>query len=184
MNIPLALLASEESGATLNIWPDPATFLQSLILFSILALVLWKFAWPQILDALAERERHIKSEIEKAEKNRAESERLLKEYEAKLEASRIEAQKMIDEGKADALLLKDRILGEAREEGGKIVERARREIQLAEDKAIEELHRQTVELAVGAASRILERALKPEDHREIVDRFVQETQRSLSREKA
>ena len=184
MNFSAALLASEETGVSLNIWPDLATFTHSLILFSILAFVLWKFAWPHILHALEERELHIKEEIDRAEKNRAESERVLKEYQVNLEAARADAQKIIDEGKADALRLREQILKETREESARLTAQATREIKLAEAKALHGLKVRTVELATSAAERILERALKPEDHREVVDRFIQETDRELSRREA
>ena len=150
-----ALIGSGGGGGGPHLIPDLATFLQTLVLFSVLVGVLWKFAWPGILKALEEREHHIKDEIERAEKNRAESEKLLKTYEAKLEAARAEAQKMIDEGKADATRLKDQILKEAREEAEKTVARAKREIELAGDKAAAELRERTVEIAIQAAGRIL-----------------------------
>ncbi len=185
MTAVLSLLASGDAhgGGGFNFMdlliPDLATFVQSLILFSILAGVLWKFAWPAILEALEAREHHIKDEIARAEKGRAESERLMKEYQAKLEASRAEAQRIIDEGKADATRLKDQILKEAREEGERLVKGARREIELAEAKAMESLRTRAVDLAIGAAGRILERSLKPEDHRDVAGRFIQETERAL-----
>lgn len=175
----LALIGSEAGGATLDLLPKFGPFIQSLVLFSVLALVLWKFAWPSILHALEEREHHIKGEIEKAEKARLESEKLLKDYQAKLETSRLEAQKIIDEGKADATRLKDQILKEAREEGERLVKGAKREIELAEAKAVEGLRTKAVDLAIAAAGRILERSLKPEDHRDVASRFIQETERAL-----
>lgn len=184
--VPAVLAAASSGPEGFNfmnlILPDWATLIQSAILFAILAGVLWKFAWPSILQALEAREHHIKEEIARAEKGRAESERLLKEYQSRLEASRAEAQKIIDEGKADALRLRDQILAEARAEGERLVKNAQREIALAEAKAVEELRRRTVELATAAAARILERSLRPEDHRDVVERFVQETERALARQ--
>lgn len=185
MTAVLSLLAADAAhgGGGFNFMdlliPDLATFVQSLILFTILAVVLWKFAWPSILHALEEREHHIKHEIETAEKNRVETERALKEYQAKLEASKAEAQRIIDEGKADALRLKDQILKEAREEGERLVKGAKREIELAEAKAAESLRTKAVDLAIAAAGRVLERSLKPEDHRDVASRFIQETERAM-----
>lgn len=186
VSLPLASAESHGGGAFSFmdlLIPDLGTFVQSAILFSILALVLWKFAWPSILHALEEREHHIKGEIDRAERNRAESEKLLKDYQAKLEASRVDAQKIIDEGKADALRLRDQILKEAREEGTRLTALAKREIELAEQKAIHELHLRAVELSMRAAERILERTLKPEDYRDAAERFVQESERELSQRK-
>ncbi len=164
--------------------PDIGLMIWTWVSFGIMAFILAKFAWQPMVHALEAREHHIQEEIDRAEANRAESARLLADHQAKLEASRLEAQKIIEEGKADAVRLKDQILKEAREEGERLVKGAKREIELAESKAVETLRQKTVELAVAAASRILERTLRPEDHKDVVNRFLQETERSLSQRSA
>ena len=66
-----------------------------LISFGILLWVLWKFAFPPILQTLEERERKIKESLEQADRHRAEAEQKMQEYEAKLKAASKEAETVL-----------------------------------------------------------------------------------------
>ena len=55
-----------------------------VVSFAILFWVLYKFAFPAILETLETRERKIRESLDQAERQRAEAERVLREYEAKL----------------------------------------------------------------------------------------------------
>jgi F0F1-type ATP synthase membrane subunit b/b' len=48
-------------------------------------------------------------------------------------------------------------------------QRGVRDIELAKDKALEELHKEVVSLSVGIASQIIGRTLKAEDHKRFVE---------------
>jgi F-type H+-transporting ATPase subunit b len=56
----------------------------TLIWFTVLLIVLWKFAWKPILAGLRSREEHIERQIAEAEKRRQEAEQVLQEYRAQL----------------------------------------------------------------------------------------------------
>ena len=71
-----------------------------LVSFGILLWVLYKFAFPPILDALETRERKIRDSIEQAEQNRLTAEQRLAEYEAKLRGAAREAEAVVAEAKA------------------------------------------------------------------------------------
>ena len=143
--------------------PDGAVLLQQVILFTVLALVLYKFAWKHILHVLEEREGKIRGDLDKAEASRKEAEAVLAKHQAAMDRAKAEAQAVLDEGKADAVKLKEAILTEAREEAGKVGERAKREIELAKDKAVLDLQAQAASLSVSMASRILGREVKASD---------------------
>ena len=174
------LLAAEhggEEGATLKLLPDLPTFVQSTILFTVLAVVLYKFAWKHILHALEEREGKIKGDLDRAEAARKEAEAVLAKHQAAMNQVKAEAQALIDEGKADALRLKAGILAEAREEAGKVSERAKREIELAKDKAVLDLQAQAASLSVSMASRILGREVKASDQERLIQESLSEFKR-------
>ena len=54
------------------------------------------------------------------------------------------------------------------------VERAKREIDLETKKALDEIRRETVDLSLLAAGKILERSIEDEDHRKLADQVVDE----------
>lgn len=165
-------------GMPIQLLPDLPTLIQQLILFGVLAWVLYQFAWKHILKALLEREAKIRDDLQKAESARQSTEAVLARHEAQLNQVKAEAQAILEEGKADALKLKDKILGEARDEAGKVSERARREIELSRDKAVSDLQAHAAALSVAMASRILGREVQPADQ----ERLLQESLSDLKRQ--
>ncbi|MDH4194200.1 MAG: ATP synthase F0 subunit B, partial [Nitrospirota bacterium] len=78
-----------------------------LLSFGILFWVLYKFAFPPILQTLENRERKIKENLDQAEQNRAAAEQKLKEYEAKLQTAAKEVETIMSEAKQKAQRLLD-----------------------------------------------------------------------------
>lgn len=140
----------------------------TLIIFGAVVLILGNKAWPSLLRVLDEREKSIRDSLERARQQRIEAEELLARHRRQLDAARAEASAIVDEGRRDAEEVRRRIQEEARRESDEMVARARREIQLATDAAVKELHDQTVELAVQVARRIVSKELSSADHRELV----------------
>src|SRR2546428_626189 len=62
--------------------------------FGILLLILYKYAFPWILENLDARERKIRETIEAAERQRAEAERRMAEYDARMRSAQKEAEEM------------------------------------------------------------------------------------------
>ena len=102
--------------------------------------VLGKFAWGPILKALQARESFIHDALAKAKRDRDEAEARLREYEERLATARAEATAIVDEGRRDAEVVKRKIEEAAKVEADKMIERARREIQLATVTATKELY--------------------------------------------
>ena len=151
--------------------PNKEVLIQQVILFTILAVVLYKFAWKHILHALEGREGKIKGDLDRAESARKQAETVLARHEAAMNQAKAEALAILDEGKADAVRLKEAILTEARDEAAKVGERGRREIALARDKAIGDLQAQAAALSIAMATKILGREVKVADQ----DRLLQES---------
>jgi F-type H+-transporting ATPase subunit b len=176
------LAAAEEGHAEGNPLinePDspviPSTVWGILVFVTVLA-ILWKKAFPPITEALDKRARLIRESLEAAERAKKEAEALIAKHEESLEKGRAEARAIIEEGKADALEVKERIVGDAKKESQELVARARREIELAKQEAIEGLHQRAVDLSLDLASRILQKNLKAEDHRELIQTALRKFQ--------
>src|SRR6478735_4821562 len=95
--------AEHESGD-----PNPLAFstdlaLWTLVVFVVLFLVLKKFAWPQITEALEERERKIAATISDANAKLEDAKKLYAEHEAKLTATAGEVRALLDEARRDAI---------------------------------------------------------------------------------
>lgn len=149
---------------------DVGNAIWTLVIFLLVVFVLGKFAWGPILNTLQTRESFIHDALAKAKRDRDEAEARLREYEARLASARTEATAIVDEGRRDAEVVKRRIEADAKAEGDKIIERAKREIQIATDTATKELYQLSARLATDMASRVVGRELTAQDH----DRLIAE----------
>lgn len=151
---------------------NPGLAIWTVVSFLAFFLVLRKFAWGPILQALDRREKRIHDAIESAEKSREESARVLEDQKRELVKARDEAKRIIDEATSDASRRGEEIAAESRKEAESLLERARREIRSEEAHAVDRVRREAVDIALEAATRLLERSLNEADHRRLVEGFI------------
>ena len=153
---------------------DPGLMIWTVVTFTVLLVVLRLTAWKPMIAALEAREQRIRANLERAEQAQRDAEALLQQHREQLDAAAGEAHKIIEEGKADAVRLRDEILQAARQEGDEIRARGRREVELATDQAKKELWEESTRLATMLAAKILQRSLDGADHRRLVDEVLDE----------
>jgi len=110
--------------------------------------------------------------IAAAKADRDEAARLLAEHRAAIESARGEAQKMIAEGRAVGEKMRSDMIEETRAQQQDMLERARREIEGEKNRAIAELRREAVDLAIAGASKVIEANLDDASNRNIVEKFL------------
>jgi F-type H+-transporting ATPase subunit b len=164
----LAQEAEHGGGDSSPFAGDIGNALWTLVIFGLVVVVLGKFAWGPILNALQARETFIREALETAKRDRDEAELRLKEYEERLAQARAEATAIVDEGRRDALVTKQRIEEEAQREADKRLERAKREIQIATETATKELYQLSTRLATEMAGKVIGRELTPQDHERLI----------------
>ena len=64
--------------------------------------------------------------------------------------------------------------GTARQEGERIIAEARRQIEQEREQMVEELRRSYAEIAVLGAERVLDREVKLQDHKRLLDELLSE----------
>jgi F-type H+-transporting ATPase subunit b len=148
----------------------------TLVIFGLVVFVLGKFAWGPILNTLQARESFIRESLETAKRDRDEAEARLKEYEARLAQARTEASAIVEEGRRDAVVVKQRIEADARVEAEKLLERAKREIQIATETATKELYQLSARQAIEMAARVIGRELTPQDHERLISGLLESRQ--------
>jgi F-type H+-transporting ATPase subunit b len=147
-------------------------FFWTWVVFILLYLVLKRFAWPAIVRATEERERKIARQLAEAEKLNAEARAALEEHRKLLAAARAEAQALVNDAKTVAQRERELLLGRAREEQEEILARARREIQAERDRAVAQLRREVVDLALAAAGKLIRERLTASADRRIVEEYL------------
>jgi F-type H+-transporting ATPase subunit b len=137
-------------------------FWQTLLFFALLIL-LRKYAWKPILGAVNEREESIVNSLKAAERAREEMKALQADNEKILAEARSERERIMKE----ATEMKNRIIGDAtdkaKEEGAKLVENARIQIEAEKNNAMAQIKTQVAELSVEIAEKLLRKELATEN---------------------
>lgn len=163
-------LPHEAGASPLSFDEDLAVW--SLVVFLILLVVLWKFAWGPISEGLDKREQGIADNIAAAEQKHEEAKQLLVQYDKRLAEAAGEVREIIEEARRDAEHTQREILAKATEDAQAIQDRARREIETATSAALKELSERSASLAVELAGKIVQSHLSQEDHARLIDDAV------------
>jgi len=149
------------------------SFWTTLVFISLLS-ILWKFAWGPILGVVQAREDGIQETLDQAANERGEAANLLAEHREQMADVRRQAQQMIAEGKEAGERVRQDIEEKARAEGDSMIKRARESIEREKDAALEDLRKESVELALAAAAKLVQESLDEEKDRELVMSFIDE----------
>ncbi len=152
--------------------PHGGLMFWTLIIFVILAFVLSRYAFKPITAAVLKREKMLEDAIAEAKSDREAAAALLAEHRAQIENARNEAQKLIVEGRAIGEKVRGDMIEETRAQQQDMLERARREIDAEKARAIAELRREAVDLAIAGASKVIEKNLDDDSNRRIVESFL------------
>ena len=147
---------------------DPDLALFTGLVFLLLLLILWKFAWGPILAGLAAREDGIAANIDQAEQDAEAAAAKLQEYEAQLTAAAEEARTIMTKAQDDAQAAADAIVAEAKEAAQRQRDRAVADIETAKNVALGEVAQKSVDIALGLAGNIVRRQLTAEEHSELI----------------
>jgi len=144
----------------------------TLIIFLLLFWILKKYAFPAILSSVEAREKALEEAIESAKRDRDEAARLLAEHKAQIEGARDDAQQLIAEARSVAEKMRADVLEKTRQEQQEMLERARRDLQAERDKAVAQLRREAVDLAIAGAGKVIEENLDTDKNRKLVEEFL------------
>lgn len=158
--------------------PDAGLLFWMLLSFGVVFFVLAKWGFPVITRMVDDRKRYIDQSLEAARQANEKLAHIQAESEAILRQAREEQATILKE----AAVARNQIIEEAREkartEGQRMLEEAR--IQLANEKeaALRDIRRQTAELAIEVAEKIMRNNLTDErQHMELVERLVNEVEK-------
>ncbi|QJP33841.1 F0F1 ATP synthase subunit B [Nonlabens sp. Ci31] len=149
-------------------------FMQALILI-ILIVLMRKFAWKPILEALNQREDGIANALASAEQAKVEMANL----EASNQAAAQEARAQRDEMIKDAREIKEKMIadaaGEAQEKADKIIASAQEAIESEKKAALADIKSQVAELSVSIAEKLTRKELSEKDAQlALIDKMLAE----------
>jgi F-type H+-transporting ATPase subunit b len=135
-------------------------FFWQTLLFVALLLLLKKFAWKPILDAVNERETSIKYSLSAAEKARDDMEAVQAENKRIQKEARAERDALLAEAKTVSVQIVNQAKEDAKAAADKITAQAQETIQNEKIAAINELKGQVASLSIDIAEKVLQTELK------------------------
>ena len=147
-----------------------------LLAFSVVLLILKKFAWKPILNALKDRENSIEQALRAADKAKEQMAKMQADNEKILAEARLERDKLIKEARE----MKDQIISDARqkaqEEGNKMIDAARHVIQNERAAAVDQIKEMVAALSVDIAQKLLQKQLEDEkSQKELIGKVLGQT---------
>ena len=118
---------------------------------------------------LEKRKQGIADDIEAAKKEKEEAERLKTEYEDKLKNVDAEVEGILSDARQRALANENRIVADAREEAGKIIDNAHREANLEKLKVADEVKEEVINVAGAMAGKIVASTMSEAEQRRLLD---------------
>ncbi len=152
----------------INVWTMIFTFCNLLIVFFFAK----KFLLGPVKKMIDSRQREIDDLYEDAEKSREDGNRFKAEYEEKLAEAKEESEAIMRETVRNARLREEAIIREAREEASGILKRADEQIEMERRQAVNDIKNDVSDMAVDIAGAVLGRDIKPEEHSELIDSFI------------
>ena len=157
-----------EGFVGVNLFTMIFTWCNLLILFLVLTKVLFK----PIKKMIDSRQKEVDDMYEGAERAEREAAEMRREYEEKLAAADREGEEIIRTAQRRAVLREEEIIKEAEAEADRIIERASEEIELERRRAVNDIKDEVSEIALGIASAVIERDVSEEEHKELIDSFI------------
>lgn len=152
--------------------------LAQVLSFFLLLFLLRIFAWKKILGLLDQRKEKISSQLGEIENTKLEIARLKSDYELKISNIANEAQAKINQAVEQAKIVTGQMRKKAHEEAQDIINDARAQVKHEVSKVQEQLKEKIVDIALGAASTLIQEKLTGEGDRKIVEDFIREVQKA------
>lgn len=155
---------------SINIWQ----MLVSLANLVILFLLVKKFLYKPVKKMLKARQDAIDVKYSEAENARNEALSEKQAYEEKLSGAKAEADGIISSAVNLAKARENEIIEKAKNDASVIIQRANEDARLEMTKAEESIKREIVDVSTALTSKLLEREINPQDHKQIIDSFIDE----------
>tara|TARA_Y100001968_G_scaffold187296_1_gene171649 strand:- start:165 stop:683 length:519 start_codon:yes stop_codon:yes gene_type:complete len=155
---------------------DPGLIIWTTIIFTMLLLVLKKFAWKPILKSVEERSKSIQDALEAADKAKEEMATLTADNERIIAEAKVERDNLLKEARE----IKEKIINEAKEsaniEAEKIIVAAKEQINNDKMQAITELKNNVAKISIEMTEKILKKELiNKESHKDFISTSLKQS---------
>ncbi|HTU78951.1 MAG TPA: F0F1 ATP synthase subunit B [Solirubrobacteraceae bacterium] len=162
------------SSGSFLITPNVGIMIWTIVVFAISLLILRRWVFPWIGEALDKRAQTIDRDIDAAAQLHEKADRVLDEYRERLKEARAQAEEILQRARQTA----ESHEHEARDHGKQILaeaaKRAERDIDAATKRALDDIRREVADLTVLATEKVTRKALDDADQRRLVQEALNE----------
>ena len=148
--------------------------LAQMLNFFILVWLLARFAYKPLLAMMTERKERIAKDLEAAEKARVEAEGFKADYAAQIAKARQEAQEIVEKAHHQAKLSTAEEVAAARSQIENEKERARQDIVIERDRAMNSLRNEVVSLSVAMAGKVVAKDMNSETNTKLIEDAIRQ----------
>jgi F-type H+-transporting ATPase subunit b len=153
---------------------DWAHLIAQIISFSLVAFLLYKFAYQRVLATLEERRQRIAESLANADKIKQELLSTEEQRQEILTKANEQANRLIEEARAAAGQVRERETQRAIAAAEEIISKAREAAELDHARMLAELKRELGHLVVITAAIVTGKTLTPEDQRRLVEETIRQ----------
>ena len=138
------------------------SFVVEIAAFLIMLGILAKWVYPPVIRAAEARQRQVAEELAAAEQARQQAEQRLKDAETQLQEARGQAAGIIEGANRTGEQLRADLRARAEEEGRRMIENARKDIEAERVRALDSVRTEVADLVVAAAEKVVGESLDAE----------------------
>jgi F-type H+-transporting ATPase subunit b len=157
------------SSGSFLITPNVGLMIWVLVVFLICLLLLRRYVFPVIGQALDRRAKSISDSIDSAEKLRTDAQQVLDEYRERLAEARTQADEIVTRARQAGEAHQKEAVATARAERERLLEQTRRDVDAETRRAIDEIRREVADLTVLATEKVTRKTLTEADQRRLVE---------------
>ena len=144
-------------------------FIFQLVNTFLVFFLLKKLLFKPVLGIIEAREKDIREDLAQGERAKKEGLSLKSEYEEKLNSAKEQGQEIIKQATLRAEQKETEIIAAAKQE-----EKASKDVEQERQKVMNEIKNEISNIAILAASKVIEKDIDSKKHKELIDNFIKE----------
>ncbi|HBS92249.1 MAG TPA: ATP synthase F0 subunit B [Erysipelotrichaceae bacterium] len=157
-----------------KLFPDIKTMIVQLAATGVLFYAFYRYLWQPVLTYLEKRAAYEQNLIEQAKQKFQEAETSKEEAHAQLKHASMEANKIIERGQNEGKRIKEGLVADGRKEAELKLQSARRQLDYERSQMKQSIHREIVDVALLATSKLIEDKLDESADRLVIEQFVKD----------
>ena len=163
--------------------PESGLLFWMTLVFVIVFLILWKWGFPSIVKMVNDRKSFIDESIKKSHEANEKLANIQKESESMLQQAREKQASILKEAAETRDAIVEKAQAKAREEGTRLINEAKAQIEAEKQNAIRDIRSQVVELSVQIAEKVLRQNLSTDAKQmDLVNRLLDEVSSDNTKE--